>query len=77
MSFSQDTQRFSVTATKGVAAFVWLEYPSGPIVQFDANGFWLRKGQTKEVGFTVVSDTTGGAWVNNVTVESVWDLTTP
>lgn len=77
MSYSSANQTFSVTATKGVAAFVWLDYPGGPVVQFDANGFWLRKGQTREVGYTVVSDTTGGSWVNDVTVESVWDLTTP
>ncbi|KAF2098341.1 beta-mannosidase A [Rhizodiscina lignyota] len=76
ISYSAEKGCFSVTATKGVAAYVWLDYPNGAVVHFDANAFWLRKGQTREVGYTVVSDTTGGKWTDEVTVESVWDLTT-
>lgn len=67
----------SVQATKGVAAWVWLDYPAGALVQFDANGFWLRAGETKTVGYKVVSDTINGAWIKNVTVQSLWDMTTP
>lgn len=67
----------SVEATTGVAAWVWLDYPAGALVQFEENGFWMKMGETREVGYKVVSDTTGGAWANNITVESLWDMTTP
>lgn len=66
---------FLVEATTGIAAWVWLDYPSGAIVEFDNNGFWLARGRTREVGYKVVSDTTGGKWKENVTVQSLWNDT--
>lgn len=77
LSYSNDTKKFSVTATKGVAAWVWLDYPNGAVLNFDDNGFWLAKGQTKEVGYTVKFDHTDGAWIDGVTVQSMWNQTLP
>ena len=66
---------FIVRAIAGVAAWVWLDYPSGAIVEFEANGFWLRKGQARGVGLKVVSDSTDGKWKEGVTVQSLWNDT--
>lgn len=66
-----------VEATTGVAAWVWLDYPSGTIIEFEANGFWLARGQTRAVGYKVVSDTTDGKWKDGVTVQSLWNDTLP
>lgn len=75
LSYSNATKNFSVTATTGVAAWVWLDYPEGPVLNFDSNGFWLLPNETREVGYTVKSDTTGGEWVDDVTVESLYNNT--
>lgn len=66
-------QTFTVEATKGVAAWVWLDYPSGAVVAFEDNGFWLAKGEKRSVGYTVKTDATGGAWVKGAKVQSLWD----
>ncbi|KAF2637032.1 putative beta-mannosidase [Massarina eburnea CBS 473.64] len=73
LSHSNETSKFTVRATKGVAAWVWLDYPSGAVLNFDANAFWLLPGEPKEVGYKVKSDTTSGRWVDGVTVRSLWD----
>ncbi|KAF1956194.1 putative beta-mannosidase [Byssothecium circinans] len=73
LSHSNETSTFTVKATKGVAAWVWLDYPSGAVLNFDANSFWLLPGEAKEVGYKVKSDTTGGKWRDGVTVRSLWD----
>lgn len=75
LSYSNTTMNFSVTATSGVAAWVWLDYPEGAVLSFDSNGFWLLPNETRDVGYTVKSDTTGGAWIEGVTVESLWNNT--
>ena len=77
LSYSNDTRTFSVSATTGVAAWVWLDYPSGAGLNFDSNAFWLLPGETKEVGYKVKSDSTGGKWVEDVTVQSIWNQTLP
>ncbi|KAL0265108.1 hypothetical protein SLS55_001067 [Diplodia seriata] len=71
------TGTFIVTAEKGVAAWVWLDYPANAVVFFDDNAFWLLPGENKEVGYTVQKDDTGSAWVDGVTVRSLWDNTLP
>lgn len=75
LEFDNSSQQFIVTATKGVAAWVWLDYPAGSVVQFEENGFWLRKGKVRRVGFTVVKGEK--EWIEGVTVSSLWDLSTP
>ena len=64
---------FRVTAHKAVAANVWLDHPDSVRGYFDYNGFWLNKGQTKEVKFTVWEG--NGNWVAGVKVRSLWDTT--
>jgi beta-mannosidase len=73
LSHSNATSTFTVKASKAVAAWVWLDYPSGAVLNFDSNAFWLLPGESREVGYTVKSDTTGGKWVKGVTVRSLWD----
>lgn len=75
LQYSNDTQSFNVTATTGVAAWVWLDYPGGAVVSFDSNGFWLAPGEGRMVGYKVKSDDTGGGWVEEVTVMSMWNQT--
>jgi beta-mannosidase len=66
---------FSVTAQKAVAAWVWLDYSSSQVQGlFDYNGFWLNKGESKDVTFMVYNDWSGdGSWVDSVTVRSLYD----
>jgi len=75
LTYSNSTRNFSVTATSGVAAWVWLDYPAGAVLNFDSNAFWLAPSQTREVGYTVKSDSTNGAWVDGVTVQSLYNQT--
>lgn len=75
LSYDSASKNFSITATKGMAAWVWLDYPSGAVVHFDSNGFWLAKDETRMVGYTVQKDETYGTWVDGVTVESMWNQT--
>ena len=66
------TSSFIVEATKGVSVWTWLDYPAGALVRFEDNGFLVRKGESKRVGYEVVSDGTGGEWVDGVTVGGLW-----
>lgn len=66
---------WTVEATKGIAAWVWLDYPGGLVGHFGDNGFWLLPGVKKEVGFVVSSGEKDGKWIDNVGVESLWDMT--
>lgn len=75
LSYDASGKKFSVTATKGVAAWVWLDYPEGAILHFEDNGFWLQRNETREIGYTVLSDETSGRWIEGVTVGSVWNST--
>ena len=75
LTYSNSTKNFTVEATTGIAAWTWLDYPKGPVLSFDQNAFLLLPGQPVEVGYTLKSDTTGGEWVNEVTVQSLWNQT--
>lgn len=67
---------FVVAAPKAVAANVWIDYPATVRGFFDINGFWLDKGESKVVKFTVWEDTTRNRdWVEHVTVKSLYDNT--
>ncbi|KAF2170649.1 glycoside hydrolase family 2 protein [Zasmidium cellare ATCC 36951] len=72
LTLRQSGNGFTVTATKGVAAWVWLEYDTNAVQgSWSENGFWLNKGESKDVTFTVISG--GGDWASSVSVRSVWD----
>ena len=76
LSYSNATRNFSVTATTGVAAWVWLDYPAGAVLNFDSNAFWLLPNETRQISYNVKSDTTNGAWIDGVTVQSMYNQTT-
>lgn len=72
--------KFTVTATTGIAVWVWLDYPAGLLGRFDDNAFLLRKGEEKEIRFRLIDDEEGGGkgrevgwWQKKVTVRSLWD----
>lgn len=76
LRLAKSGNRFTVTATEAVAAWVWLDYNSNDVKGYwSDNGFWLNKGESKSVEFTVLSDSTGGSWSNGVSVRSVYDNT--
>lgn len=66
--------KFTVKATKGVAVWVWLDYPAAPglVGRFDDNAFLLRKGEEKEIGFRIIEGGKGKI-EDEVTVRSLWD----
>ncbi|KAK4507591.1 hypothetical protein PRZ48_001326 [Zasmidium cellare] len=67
---------WTVTATKAVAGWVWLEYDTNDVLGYwSENAFWLNKGESKTVTFTVFSDQSGGQWASTVSVRSVYDNT--
>lgn len=74
-SGTQQSVTFTVTAQNAVAAWVWLDYSSSAVQGlFDYNGFWLNKGESKDVSFIVYNDWSGdGSWVNSVTVRSLYN----
>lgn len=77
-TWDNSSTSLTVEATKGVSAWTWIDYPHGAILAFDANAFWLAKGEKKTVHVMKVwNDTTNGDWKNNVTVESMWEFTQP
>ncbi|KAJ7278886.1 family 2 glycoside hydrolase [Mycena rebaudengoi] len=70
------TYAFTVQATKAVAAWVWVDVATTAVQGFwSDNGFWLDKGEKREVVFTVWEDWSKGRWVEGVSVRSVWDNT--
>ncbi|XWW98739.1 hypothetical protein V2A60_006741 [Cordyceps javanica] len=66
--------KFTVEATKSVSLYTWLTHPAGMVGFFEDNAFVLLPGQKREIGFTLQQDKTGGDWIQNVTVNSLWDL---
>jgi beta-mannosidase len=78
LSYSETSGNFTIEATKGVAAWVWLDIPAGTLGNFDENGFWLVPSDgPREVGFRLKNDTSAGNWVEGVTVTSLWNNTLP
>lgn len=75
LRYDNTTKNFTVEATTGIAVWTWLDYPAGALLNFAENGFLLLPGRPREVGFTLKNDSTGGAWVDGVTVESLWNNT--
>ncbi|KAJ6598177.1 family 2 glycoside hydrolase [Mycena vulgaris] len=70
------TYTFTVTATKAVTAWVWMDVATTAVQGYwSENGFWLQKGEKREVVFTVWNDWSKGDWVDGVSVRSVWDNT--
>ncbi|KAF9889309.1 hypothetical protein FE257_007418 [Aspergillus nanangensis] len=69
---------WSVTATKGVGAYVWLTVPKGVMGFFDDNAVFLAKGEARVFKFTMQQEDHGdGKWIQEVTVSSLWDNLLP
>jgi beta-mannosidase len=64
---------WTVTARKGVAAYVWLTEPSGVVGFWDQNAVFMAKGESRDFTFTVQEDHSDGGWVDGVRVRSIWD----
>ncbi|KAF7193982.1 Beta-mannosidase A [Pseudocercospora fuligena] len=75
VSYNADSKNFTVSASKGLAAWVWLDYGDGAVVSFENNGFWLLPNDTRQVAYSVWKDDTNGKWIDTVTVESMWNQT--
>lgn len=75
LSHDDGAQTFTVTATSGVSAWTWLDHPAGAVVTFEDNGFWLGRGESKSISYNVTRDSTAGAWIDGVTVQSLWNNT--
>ncbi|KAI1874252.1 uncharacterized protein JN550_002831 [Neoarthrinium moseri] len=75
LSYDEYSNEFTVKAVAGVSAWTWLDYPAGSVVSFSDNGFWLGKGESRIIGYTVVEDSTQGKWIDGVTVQSIWNNT--
>ncbi|KAK7710909.1 hypothetical protein SLS63_012872 [Diaporthe eres] len=80
VSYDSQADQFTVTATSGNSAWTWLaldpDDSPDTIVTFDDNGFFLRRGESKTVGYKVIGGSqTAGDWANRVTVESIWNNT--
>ncbi|PNY22832.1 Beta-mannosidase A [Tolypocladium capitatum] len=75
----KNRRTFEVTAEKGVSAWTWLrvaEEDSPVIVAFDENAFFLKRGETQAVGYTILTGESAG-WEDRVTVESIYNNTLP
>lgn len=75
LTYNKGTGKFDVEATKGVALYTWLHHDDTVSGFFDDNAFMLLPGQKKEVDFKV-QYSTDIDWMNSVTIQSLWDLTT-
>ncbi|KZP11220.1 glycoside hydrolase family 2 protein [Athelia psychrophila] len=62
-----------VVEAAALAAFVWLDHPAGVRGYWSDNGFWMLPG-ARTVTFTVLEDSTGGGWADEVVVDSLWTL---
>ncbi|KAJ4150084.1 hypothetical protein LMH87_010850 [Akanthomyces muscarius] len=76
LSKDNATGGFIIEATKSVSLYTWLTHPEEVIGFFDHNLFVLLPGEKKHVGFKLQQGTSGKEWMEKVTVESLWDLTT-
>lgn len=78
--YDSQADQFTVTATSGNSAWTWLaldpDDSPDTIVAFDDNGFFLRRGESKTVGYEIIGGSqTVDDWANRVTVESIWNNT--
>lgn len=81
LAYDGARELFTVRATTGISAWTWLDVTTTAdedddvVVTFADNGFWLAKGESKTLGFTVHRGGKDGMWVDRVTVQSMWNNT--
>lgn len=79
LTIEHEGDAFTVTAREAVSAFTWVApdpRDAGIIVVFDDNGFLMRKGESRKIGYRIVSGESEG-WEGRVSVSSIWDNTLP
>ncbi|KAI1644202.1 glycoside hydrolase family 2 protein [Daldinia loculata] len=82
VEYDSSAKEFVVRADKGTSIWTWVSVgdkdADDVIVAFDHNGFLLRKGEEKRIGYSVISDNGQKAgWESRVCVGSIWDNTLP
>lgn len=80
VAYDSQADHFTVTAESGNSAWTWLaldpDDSPDTIVAFDDNGFFLRQGESKTVGYEVIGGSQpANDWAGRVTVESIWNNT--
>ena len=79
LKISHSGNAFTVTAESAVSVFTWIapdHRDSKVIVIFDDNGFLLRKGESRTLGYRILSGTSPG-WESRITISSIWNNTQP
>lgn len=81
VAYSEGEKQFTVTAETGNSAWTWLalDPDDSPetIVAFDENGFFLRQGESKTIGYSIIGGREFVGWQDRVAVESIWNNTLP
>lgn len=82
VTYDAQEKQFTVTAGTANSAWTWLaldpEDSPSTIVAFDDNGFFLRRGESKIVGYNIIGgEREIAGWQGRITVESLWNNTLP
>lgn len=81
VAYGEQDDNFTITAETGNSMWTWisLDPDDSPttIVMFEDNGFFLRKGESKTVTYSVLGDNESDGWQKRVTVVSIWNNTLP
>ncbi|KAL7622809.1 hypothetical protein AAE478_006488 [Parahypoxylon ruwenzoriense] len=82
VEYDDGADEFVVRAEKGTSMWTWVVLGDDDIddvvVTFNDNGFLLRKGEERRVGYNVINDNgKRDGWEDRVKVSSIWDNTLP
>lgn len=81
VEYDEKLKQFTVTADSANSIWTWLVLdPSDSpdtIVTFDDNGFFLRKGESRTLGYGLLSKSEISGWQGRVTAQSIWNNTLP
>lgn len=81
VAYDEQGDQFTITAGTGNGIWTWISLDpvdsATTIVVFDDNGFFLRKGESKTISYSVLGDSESSGWQERVTVESIWNNTIP
>ncbi|KAI1387515.1 glycoside hydrolase family 2 protein [Hypoxylon trugodes] len=80
VEYDSGADEFVVRAEKGTSAWTWIALGDGDadetIVAFDNNGFLLRKGEEKRLGYKLIGNNAEKeGWKDRVGATSIWDNT--
>lgn len=81
IAYDEPNDQFTITAETGNSIWTWISLDPNDspttIVVFEDNGFFLRKGESKTVAYSVLGDSEADGWQMRVAVESIWNNTLP